>query len=319
MHPAKRHVVENQKTLETDDIARPGADNAENAILKPLPPYISLNGAPPDAIKWRVHYENEEGKLLEKGPYTPHDPELKPEPEAEDTEPLKPSVFEILIHVTIRDIIETKSIRTEAAAAKAGQSQEGEQGSDVGAVKPQNLFKIQSVNSCEMIIRSSYLVEALRSVVKYYPGQELAGETVTIPEPYYILLHHRKELAAYFTKDIQGDPQRVNDIGTERKSEIEGPDSLGQGHFKVLQAYLDARWKKKIEREETRHALTPPTATFEMLWMLFKPGTRVFAKDPHDETAGYIVRSLTNKDDKLYVNLWYLEFDGGHCSSFDSL
>lgn len=271
-----------------------------------------LSGTPAENIRWRVHYEDTEGKLLEKSPYTPRNPELVPEPEQEeDAESLQPSVFDIVIHVTIRDVIETKSITTKAAATKAGKDQNHagkEQGGEMGAIHGETgMYKIKSVNYEEMVIRSPHLVKALQAVVKYYPKQEIAGDTITVAEPYHFLLHNEKQLAEYFNSNIHNVDDR--DAGV-RLGEEGAVNNSGQEHFKILQAFLNARWEKKIQQEKSRHAQTPPIATYEMLWMLFKPGTRVFADDPWGEPAGYIVRSLEDNDGELAVNLWCLEFDG---------
>ncbi|KAL3481764.1 hypothetical protein BJX99DRAFT_253289 [Aspergillus californicus] len=258
----------------------------------------SRSEAPAEKIRWQVHYEDEEGKLLEKSAYTPRNPELKPEPETEeDVEALKPSVFDIVIHVTIRDLVETKVITTTADAAEAGKEGHGaEEGEDGGVTMKKGSYKIQSVNFEEMVIRSPHLVNAIKSVVKYYPKQETAGDTITVSDPYFFLLHHDRELANYF--------ERLGD-GNENEDE----EQTAQEHFKILQAFLDARWKRKIEKETARHEQTPPVATFEMLWMLFRPGTRVFASDL---LAGYVVRSLKMDPEGLNVDLWYLEFDGSY-------
>jgi hypothetical protein len=48
-----------------------------------------------------------------------------------------------------------------------------------------------------MHIRSPAIIHALRSIVKYYPGQSLVGETIIVPEPYPILIHHEEELKEY--------------------------------------------------------------------------------------------------------------------------
>jgi hypothetical protein len=78
-------------------------------------------------------------------------------------------------------------------------------------------------------------------------------------------------------------------------------------------------WKKKIDREVLRYKESPAKATFDMLWKLFRPGTRVFTKDRLDEQeqqlAGYIVQSVSlegqnGPDPYVYVTLWYLENTG---------
>ncbi|KAF6232587.1 hypothetical protein HO173_009255 [Letharia columbiana] len=62
--------------------------------------------------------------------------------------------------------------------------------------------------------------------------------------------------------------------------------------IKVLLAFLDAKYTNNIEDEETRHKKSPPTATFEMLWMLLNPATRVYT-DVDGEPAAFVIRSAT--------------------------
>jgi hypothetical protein len=53
----------------------------------------------------------------------------------------------------------------------------------------------------DMHIHSPAIIQALRSVVKYYPGQEILGESIIISYPYLILIHHEK------ARRIQGELQ----------------------------------------------------------------------------------------------------------------
>ena len=56
---------------------------------------------------------------------------------------------------------------------------------------------IHSMGEKYIQINSAAVVNALRAVVEYCPGQNLIGDSITISEPYTILVHHEKELAAY--------------------------------------------------------------------------------------------------------------------------
>lgn len=92
-----------------------------------------------------------------------------------------------------------------------------------------------------------------------------------------------------------------------------------RSEIKVLLAFLDAKYTNNIEDEETRHKKSPPTATFEMLWMLLNPATRVYT-DIDGEPAAFVIRSATtNKasNSSWYrVEPWYLDFYGDKFRSF---
>lgn len=168
------------------------------------------------------------------------------------------------------------------------------------APKSENL-EISSIGETEMQIRSSALIKALRALVDYYPSQQLTGRIVTVPEPYHLLLHHhRKEL-------IQAlQPETTNLRGSLIH---ERPDQKTV----VFLAFLNSKYAKKIEEEERRHMNSPPTATFEMLWMLLKPGTKVYY-EVEWELAAFVVKEVkpnrpSNPND-YSVELWSLDFDG---------
>ena len=78
-------------------------------------------------------------------------------------------------------------------------------------------------------------------------------------------------------------------------------------------AFLDEKYLRRIEEEESRHKKSPPTATFEMMWMLWKPGTRVY-NDVDGELAAFVVKSAetdkTSNPSYYAVVLWSLDFNG---------
>ncbi|KAF4629255.1 hypothetical protein G7Y89_g8889 [Cudoniella acicularis] len=123
----------------------------------------------------------------------------------------------------------------------------------------------------ELIIHSELIIKALRAIVDYYPGQSLLGNTVSIKEPFSILVHFRKKLQEY--KESCDDAKTYHHIG-------------------VLQKYLEGNLGDKILEEDQRYTKPTPVATFEMLRMLFKPGIDVYAQI----------------DDQLMM--WYFDFDG---------
>ena len=275
-------------------------------------------------VRYRVLYKDESGSVLETSPFQRTKPNLKPDPEdgqkSDDDETTEDSVFDIINHVTIRDVVATESIKTtDAAVQAAGNAEDGDEANDEDKLFNKT-FKIQSVDTSQMIIRSRQLIEAIRTVVKYYPGQELAGDTITIDEPCYMLLQYQSEIAAAIENQVSEPlksptiPSVASDGGSHTKVNEKGVHDL-----KVLQAYLEFPWKKRIEREVARYQKPTPRATFDMLWKLFRPGTRVFAKDKYHldspDLAGYIVRKLSltdpnTPDARLVIDLWYLDNDG---------
>jgi hypothetical protein len=157
-------------------------------------------------------------------------------------------------------------------------------------------FDERSMEEKVLIVHSEHIIKALREIVTYYPGQSLLGDTITIKEPFSILVHFRKELEEYRLASEDSDVRR---------------------HIEVLQQYLEDNLGEQILLEDQRHAKPTPVATFEMLWMLYKPGMDVYAT-LDDQKAGFVVQSVVPVSDNakfgqvmpLKVNMWYLDFDG---------
>lgn len=148
----------------------------------------------------------------------------------------------------------------------------------------------------ELVIHSEHLIKALRSIVQYYPGQSLLGDTITIREPLSILVHYRKELQEY-----------------QETCE----DAEMRHHLTVLLKYLETNLGDKILEEDARYKKPTPVATFEMLWMLYKPGKDVYA-EIDEQRGGFVVQSSepVTKDREygrpmpLKVKMWYLDYNG---------
>ncbi|ATZ58271.1 CND8 [Botrytis cinerea B05.10] len=163
-------------------------------------------------------------------------------------------------------------------------------------MKDENDFDERSMEEKELIIHSPHIMKALRSIVEYYPGQSLLGDTISIKEPYGILVHYRKELQEY-------------------KENCD--DAEASHHISVLQKYLEDNFEEKLKLEDDRHARANPVVTFEMLWMLFKPGMDVYAQFD-EQRAGFVLQGCENSTENtrpgqpspLKVKMWYLDFDG---------
>lgn len=118
-----------------------------------------------------------------------------------------------------------------------------------------------------MHIRSPAIIHALRSVVKYYPGQSLLGDTIIIPEPYLILVHHEKELKEY--RERCHPSGQTNPVCPKERS--------AYYEIKILQDFLEQTVMPAVRLERERNG--KGLQTFDMLWLRMKPGTT--AKNQH--------------------------------------
>ena len=265
------------------------------------------------AIKYKILYKNDAGEpIKEDEQYKPW-PKLMTADEDESTD--TDSVLDIITYVTIRQIAVSTPVSSQSGAAAAGKPPSSENDAEAKPVhgkdlKSQNL-EISSIGSTEMVIRSKQLCRALRKLVDYYPSQQLMG-LITVSEPYHFLLQHREALR-----------RTMENMGAECEDGIfeDHQPEKTRADIKVLLAFLDAKYAKKIEDEEARHNKNPPTATFEMLWMLLKPGTRVYA-DVGGDLAAFVIRSADTEkkiNPSWYkVELWYLDFNGEKHGLFSS-
>ena len=54
-------------------------------------------------------------------------------------------------------------------------------------------------------------------------------------------------------------------------------------HIDILLGFLDQRLGQSLRLERERHQRQPPVATFEYLWLLFRPGDQIFVRAADDE------------------------------------
>ncbi|KAF2191445.1 P-loop containing nucleoside triphosphate hydrolase protein [Zopfia rhizophila CBS 207.26] len=159
-------------------------------------------------------------------------------------------------------------------------------------------------------INSAAVVNALRAVVEYYPGQNLIGDTITISEPYTILVHHEKELAAYRENFAPGEREADEDDSEPCEVEEDTYEHLG-----IVLKFLQQTLKDSLEKEKARHARDVPVTTYDLLWTLFRPGIDVyFDTQSCGILDSYVVRSvnweINNGSPVRYtISLWNLYYN----------
>lgn len=167
----------------------------------------------------------------------------------------------------------------------------------------------------EVIIDSVLIVEAFKTMITYYPGLELRGITMTIPEPYCVFYDYYQEIKAL---------QRTLDASTKHPVDNSQPQTTQpepemntkeqSGHLKVLCDFIESQNLEDVELERKRHRQSPPVATYRMMWLLFKPGTRVYHFSGGRAIAGVVISvqtdNLSQRPGLRSVKFWTLDFDG---------
>ncbi|KAI1368258.1 P-loop containing nucleoside triphosphate hydrolase protein [Xylaria arbuscula] len=127
-----------------------------------------------------------------------------------------------------------------------------------------------------MLIRSRHLINAIAAVVGYYPGTSLINEEVKIAAPYSVLIHHRAALLRY--KNTQPETHDAEYA------------SITSKHIDILVDFLEQTYGQKIREEGLRHSRKTPTATYEWLWLLLRPGEVVYTRYDNNWTPFVISR-----------------------------
>ncbi|KAI1291191.1 P-loop containing nucleoside triphosphate hydrolase protein [Xylaria venustula] len=115
-----------------------------------------------------------------------------------------------------------------------------------------------------MNIHSQYLIHALQAVISYYQRVNLKDCPISVPAPYRLLYLHRAELARY--RDNQ--PACHSPEYAETTSR----------HIDVLLNFLAENLGEGLAKEEALHELDHPSATFDLFWLLLKPGQVIYGK-----------------------------------------
>jgi len=110
-------------------------------------------------------------------------------------------------------------------------------------------------------IRSPLILRLLRNLVAFYPGTDLNGASVRIPEPYMLLWHHHTALRCFLQKDS-------NDEDTKK-------------HLRGLLEFLDSN---ESDAKEFKALDQAPRGTgvisYRNAWYLYRPGCWVSRWDP---------------------------------------
>lgn len=119
----------------------------------------------------------------------------------------------------------------------------------VTGATPTYYIRIYSVN----------IIHALRSVVKYYPQQDLDGDIIEIQWPYPVLVHYYEELQAFGELCAEKDPSHICVL----EKNVAEP-------LKLLLEFLDKEVMDQVNAEKERNKRG--YYTFDYMWVAYRPG-----------------------------------------------
>ena len=152
-------------------------------------------------------------------------------------------------------------------------------------------------------ILSPAIINALQSVVKYYPDQNLTGNIVEVRYPYPILAHHYDQLAKFAEECEKKDKESLC------VREIDAAS-----HLRLLLGYLDDTVMEAVRAEQERNRRG--FYTFEGFWVGHKPGRTTLQSTIEDEDIRRaVVHSIrggtfVHPHQDWYVTYWSFAYDG---------
>ncbi|KAK6857300.1 hypothetical protein PG995_007487 [Apiospora arundinis] len=151
------------------------------------------------------------------------------------------------------------------------------------------------VISEDIRIISRRIIDFLKSLSNYYPEMVWTGDEITLKEPYVFAFHNIEKI---------------------RSRQQDHPDEETRRELKVLCDAVSLKHGNAVEQEMARHDAPVPKATFEMLWLLFKPGDTVYTQ-MNGGLQACVVKAVHFKhhtvcklSSSYTLMLWHLDFDG---------
>lgn len=177
----------------------------------------------------------------------------------------------------------------------------------------------------EVIIHSRRVMDAFQTLITYYPNFDLGGMTVLISQPYALFYHHYNEIRAFQDTFLRPKDSQPDDEHSTRSSKRANPkvcDEETYKHLEIVREFIEQENLAEVQKEIDRHNQTPAVATYSMLWLLFKPGTKVYVRRLGLPVNVGVVLSIQGgelspgRSETFSIDYWSFRFDGtrlGRC------
>ena len=180
---------------------------------------------------------------------------------------------------------------------------------------------IDSIQSEYITVHSPRLLKAIKEVVQYWPSSSYyAGQTkLVLAKPYRSIGVH-KEGFDELERIYRSKASKLLEDGHEDATEFQ--EAAEQ--ISMLMKEVDKVQKVQVAEQKELYKQSPPSATFETLWMLFKPGIYVYTSIDGEEVACRVRLAVWDRgrsigvDDPyvtLTVHMWCLDHNGKHTSN----
>jgi hypothetical protein len=154
-------------------------------------------------------------------------------------------------------------------------------------------------------IYSVAIINALRSVVQYYPEQDLSGDFIQIEWPYPVLVHHYSQLRSFREAVAKKEPHKL----CVRERDVDK-------HLELLFGFLDTEVMESVKDEQERNSRG--RFTFDNLWVAMEPGKTIFYSTREAEEGVFhpgVIHSVSGgifgqSREQWKVRLWSMEYDG---------
>lgn len=163
-------------------------------------------------------------------------------------------------------------------------------------------------------------MQLLRSVITYYPSQDLTGDFLVFAEPYAALVHYLPQLQN-ITKLNNVHTTLTDDSHGAKNTPKYGTETIQ--HLAILLEYLEPFYARSIAAIQAK--LDKPTAviTWKNLWLLYKPGQEVYIDYRGKWRSGVVMDAKTRRShpenndprqpsepQQFGVHCWNLSSDG---------
>lgn len=152
-------------------------------------------------------------------------------------------------------------------------------------------------------IHSVAVINALQSVVDYYPFHDLGADPLIVKWPYAILVHHYEELGRFRQECNAKEP---DDLCVREKD--------AYGHIGVLLEFLDEQVMEHVNKEKERNKRG--LSSFEWYWVPLKPGATTLQKFAAERnwtpSVVYSVKGgvFDNPPTSWTINTWDMRYNG---------
>lgn len=184
--------------------------------------------------------------------------------------------------------------------------------------QPGKDLKIASVTEESMTIHSPYLMDIMPQIISYYPASRSSDsklrtghQSLTVLKPYRMLGGARpnlRKLREEYEGDLSGRDPSPEDEDVKRKR-------ITIKHIERLERELDKVLDEPMRLEIDGYRQTPAMASFDMLWLLFRPGTEVYTVIKDETVCCRVLTPVwetlnTGVPFTMELRMWFLDFNG---------